>query len=264
MRETCRGVDYVFHEAALASVPRSVKDPAATNDSNVTGTLNLLIAAREAGVKRVIYAASSSAYGDMPTLPKREDMLPNPISPYAVSKLAGEHYMASFYRVYGLETVSLRYFNVFGPRQAADSPYSGVLAKFITQMLESKQPTIFGDGEQSRDFTYVDNVVQANLRACAAPAEAVCGRVFNVALGERYTLTQTFAVLKKIIGYSGEPAYGPERQGDVKHSQADITLAQKHFGYAPQVGFEEGLLRTVAWYREESDQARAVAIPIGI
>jgi UDP-glucose 4-epimerase len=251
MRETCRGVDYVFHEAALASVPRSVNDPAATNDSNVTGTLNLLIAAREAGVKRVIYAASSSAYGDTPTLPKREDMLPNPISPYAVSKLTGEHYMASFYRVYGLETVSLRYFNVFGPRQAADSPYSGVLAKFITLMLESKQPTIFGDGEQSRDFTYVDNVVQANLRACAAPAEAVCGRVFNVALGERYTLTQTFAVLKKIIGYSGEPAYGPERQGDVKHSQADITLAQKHFGYAPQVGFEEGLRRTVTWYREQ-------------
>ena len=256
MREACRGVDYIFHEAALASVPRSVQDPAATNDCNVTGTLNLLIAAREAGVKRVVYAGSSSAYGDTPTLPKREDMLPNPISPYAVSKLAGEDYMASFYWVYGLETVSLRYFNVFGSRQAADSPYSGVLAKFITLMLENKQPTIFGDGEQSRDFTYVDNVVQANLRACAAPAEAVAGRVFNIALGERYTLNQTFAELKKIIGYTGEAAYGPERAGDVKHSQADITAAKKQLGYAPQIGFEEGLRKTVQWYREQLETTR--------
>jgi len=251
MRAACRGVDYVFHEAALASVPRSVKDPVSTNDANVTGTLNLLVAAREAGVKRVIYAASSSAYGDTPTLPKREDMLPNPISPYAVSKLGGEHYMAAFYRVYGLETVSLRYFNVFGPRQAADSPYSGVLAKFISMMLEGKQPTIFGDGEQSRDFTYVDNVVQANLRACTAAREAVCGRAFNIALGERYTLNQTFAVLRGITGYQGEPAYAAERAGDVKHSQADITLATQQLGYAPPVSFEEGLHRTVAWYRQE-------------
>ncbi len=251
MRAACRGVDYVFHEAALASVPRSVKDPVSTNDANVTGTLNLLVAAREAGVKRVIYAESSSAYGDTPTLPKREDMLPNPISPYAVSKLGGEHYMAAFYRVYGLETVSLRYFNVFGPRQAADSPYSGVLAKFISMMLEGKQPTIFGDGEQSRDFTYVDNVVQANLRACTAAREAVCGRAFNIALGERYTLNQTFAVLRGITGYQGEPAYAAERAGDVKHSQADITLATQQLGYAPPVSFEEGLHRTVAWYRQE-------------
>jgi UDP-glucose 4-epimerase len=259
MREACRGVDYIFHEAALASVPRSVKDPVATNDANVTGTLNLLMAARDAGVKRVIYAGSSSAYGDTPTLPKREDMLPNPISPYAVSKLAGEHYMASFYRVYGLETVTLRYFNVFGPRQAADSPYSGVLAKFITQMLDGKQPTIFGDGEQSRDFTYVENVVQANLRACAAPADAVAGRVFNVALGSRYTLNQTFDLLKKIIGYSGAATFGPERQGDVKHSQADISAAKQAFGFAPNVGFEEGLRKTVAWYRSQTETSETAA-----
>lgn len=251
MRAACHDVDYVFHEAALASVPRSVKDPVSTNDSNITGTLNVLLAARDAGVKRVVYAASSSAYGDTPTLPKREDMAPNPISPYAVSKLACEHYMTSFYRVYGLETVSLRYFNVFGPRQAADSPYSGVLAKFITQMLRGEQPTIFGDGETSRDFTYIDNVVQANLKACAAPAEGVCGRVFNCAIGERFTLNQTFAALKNIIGYEGSVAYGAERTGDVKHSLADISLAKQHLGYEPKVGFEEGLRETVEWYRTQ-------------
>ncbi|MBV8205881.1 MAG: SDR family oxidoreductase [Acidobacteria bacterium] len=260
MQRVCRGVDYVFHEAALASVPRSVKDPISSNDSNVTGTLNILVAARDAGVKRVVYAASSSAYGDTPTLPKREDMLPNPISPYAVSKLAGEHYMASFYRVYGLETVSLRYFNVFGPRQAADSPYSGVLAKFITLMLEGRQATIFGDGEQSRDFTYIDNVVQANLRACGAPAAAVAGRMFNIALGTRFTLNQTFAALKKIIGYNGNAAYGPEREGDVKHSQADITEARRQFGFDPKVSFEEGLDKTVAWYRTQMTQAEPATV----
>ena len=259
MQRACRGVDVVFHQAALASVPRSVKDPISTNDTNVNGTLNVLVAARDAGVKRVIYAASSSAYGDTPTLPKREEMLPVPISPYAVSKLAGEHYMASFYRLYGLETVALRYFNVFGPRQAADSPYSGVLAKFISQMLEGEQPTIFGDGEQSRDFTYVENVVQANLRASTAPAEAAAGRMFNVALGERYTLNQMFSELKKIIGYRGEPAFGPERQGDVKHSHADISLARQQLGYAPKVGFVEGLRRTVDWYRGQIEKMGAVA-----
>lgn len=251
VREACRGVDYIFHEAALASVPRSVKDPISSNNANVSGTVNVLTAARDAGVKRVVYAASSSAYGDTPTLPKRENMVPSPISPYAVSKLSGEHYMASFYRVYGLETVSLRYFNVFGPRQAADSPYSGVLAKFISQMLEGKQATIFGDGEQSRDFTYIDNVLQANLKACAAPAEAIAGRVFNIALGKRYTLNETFILLRRIIAYRGEPAFTKERAGDVKHSQADITLAEHAFGYAPQVGFEEGLRKTVSWYRSE-------------
>jgi UDP-glucose 4-epimerase len=201
-------------------------------------------------VKRVVYAASSSAYGDTPTLPKREDMLPNPISPYATAKLAGEYYMTSFYRCYGLETVCLRYFNVFGPRQDPSSPYSGVLAKFITQMLEGEAPTVFGDGKQSRDFTYVDNVVEANLLASAAPASEVAGRVFNVATGSRIDLTQTFHFLKKLTGYSGELKYGPERSGDVKHSLADISRAEKHMGYRPKVNFEEGLARTIAWYRD--------------
>ena len=255
LRPLLRGVDYVFHEAALASVPRSVKDPAASNAANVTGTLNVLLAARDAGVKRLVYAASSSAYGDTPTLPKHEAMTPDPISPYAVSKLAGEHYMTAFYRVYGLETVSLRYFNVFGPRQAADSPYSGVLAKFITRMLAGEQPTIDGDGEQSRDFTFVSNVVEANLLACSAPAKKVAGQMFNVALGERADLNQTYAILQKLTGYSGVPAYGPPREGDVKHSLADITRARAALSYEPKVGFEEGLRQTVAWYREQMKAA---------
>src|SRR5713226_5101057 len=190
LHRACRGVDYVFHEAAIPSVPRSVQDPLGNNRANVDGTLNLLVAARDAKVKRVIYAASSSAYGDTPTLPKREDMLPYPISPYATAKLASEYYMTSFYRCYGLETVCLRYFNEFGPRQDPASPYSGVLAKFITQMLRGEAPTIFGDGKQSRDFTYVDNVAQANLLACTAPSGEVAGGVFNVATGRRTDLYQ--------------------------------------------------------------------------
>jgi len=249
LHQACRGVDYVLHEAAIPSVPRSVKDPLESNRANVDGTLNLLVAARDAKVKRVVYAASSSAYGDTPTLPKREDMLPYPISPYATAKLASEYYMTSFYRCYGLETVCLRYFNVFGPRQDPASPYSGVLAKFITQMLEGEAPTIFGDGKQSRDFTYVDNVAQANLLACTAPSGEVAGGVFNVATGRRTDLYQTFQILKKLTGYSGEVKYGPEREGDVKHSLADISLAEKHLRYKPKVDFEEGLTRTVAWYR---------------
>jgi UDP-glucose 4-epimerase len=249
LHQACRGVDYVLHEAAIPSVPRSVKDPLESNRANVDGTLNLLVAARDAKVKRVVYAASSSAYGDTPTLPKREDMLPYPISPYATAKLASEYYMTSFYRCYGLETVCLRYFNVFGPRQDPASPYSGVLAKFITQMLEGEAPTIFGDGKQSRDFTYVDNVAEANLLACTAPSGEVAGGVFNVATGRRTDLYQTFQILKKLTGYSGEVKYGPEREGDVKHSLADISLAEKHLGYKPKVDFGEGLTRTVAWYR---------------
>jgi UDP-N-acetylglucosamine/UDP-N-acetyl-alpha-D-glucosaminouronate 4-epimerase len=251
LHQACRGMDYVLHEAAIPSVPRSVKDPWGNNRANVDGTLNLLIAARDAKVKRVVYAASSSAYGDTPTLPKREDMLPNPISPYATAKLASEYYMTSFYRCYGLETVCLRYFNVFGPRQDPSSPYSGVLAKFITQMLDGQAPTIFGDGKQSRDFTYIDNVVQANLLACAAPGTEVAGRVFNVATAQRVDLHQTFQILKKLTGYSSEVNYGPERAGDVKHSLADISLAEKHLGYKPKVDFEEGLARTIAWYRQQ-------------
>jgi UDP-glucose 4-epimerase len=207
------------------------------------------VAARDAKVKRVVYAASSSAYGDTPTLPKHEAMTPNPISPYAVAKLTGEYYMTSFFRCYGLETVSLRYFNIFGPRQDANSPYSGVLAKFITQMLVGEQPTIYGDGETSRDFTYVDNAVQANLLACSAPAASVAGGVFNVATGTRFTLKETYAHLQKLTKFAGDPSYGPERAGDVKHSLADISLAKKHLGYTPQVDFETGLQRTVAWYR---------------
>jgi len=238
-------------------VPRSVKDPLESNRANVDATVNLLIAARDAKVKRVVYAASSSAYGDTPTLPKREDMTPNPISPYAVAKLTGEYYMKSFWRCYGLETVSLRYFNIFGPRQDPTSPYSGVLAKFITQMLQCEQPTIFGDGTQSRDFTYVENVVNANLLACTALADEVAGKMFNIAIGSRIDLNETFRVLKKLIGYSGEPKYGPEREGDVKHSLADLSLAEKHLGYQPAVNFEEGLRRTVRWYQSSRKSASA-------
>jgi len=249
LREACVGVDYIFHEAAIASVPKSINDPLGSNRANVDGTLHLLIAARDAKVKRVVYAASSSVYGDTPTLPKREDMTPNPISPYAVAKLAGEHYMISFYRCYGLETVCLRYFNVFGPRQDPASPYSGVMAKFITQMLAGKAPTIFGDGTQSRDFTYVDNTVEANLLAAKAPAGDAAGRVFNVATGRRVDLNEMFQLLKKPTGYSGDAQYGAERAGDIKHSLADISCAEKYLGYRPTVDFEEGLRRTVEWYR---------------
>jgi UDP-N-acetylglucosamine/UDP-N-acetyl-alpha-D-glucosaminouronate 4-epimerase len=247
-QQACQGVDYVLHEAAIPSVPRSVQDPLESNRANIDATVNLLVAARDAKVKRVVYAASSSAYGDTPTLPKREDMTPNPISPYAVAKLASEHYMASFWRCYRLETVSLRYFNIFGPRQDPGSPYSGVLSRFITQMLRGEQPLIFGDGQQSRDFTFVDNAVTANLLACRAPASDVAGRVFNVATGTRIDLNETFRVLKKLTAYPGEPIYGPERAGDVNHSQADLSLATKHLGYKPTVGFEEGLRRTIDWY----------------
>jgi nucleoside-diphosphate-sugar epimerase len=250
MKHACQGVDYVLHQAAIPSVPKSVLDPLGSNQANIDGTVHVLIAARDAKVKRVVYAASSSAYGDTPTLPKHEEMMPNPISPYAVAKLASEYYMTSFFRCYGLETVCLRYFNIFGPRQDPASPYSGVLAKFITNMLNGEQPTIFGDGSQSRDFTYIDNTVSANLLACKAPAQAV-GQVFNVATGHRIDLNETFNMLKKITGYKGDVKYGPERAGDVKHSLADISKAEKHLGYRPSVYFEEGLKKTVEWYRTQ-------------
>jgi nucleoside-diphosphate-sugar epimerase len=257
IRQSCEGVDYVFHEAAIPSVPKSVLDPLGSNLANVDGTLNVLLAARDAKVKRVVYAASSSAYGDTPTLPKHEAMSPDPISPYAVAKLTGEYYMTSFYRCYGLETVSLRYFNIFGPRQDPSSPYSGVLAKFSLQMLRGEQPTIFGDGEQSRDFNYIDNAVAANLLACSAPASECAGRVFNVATARRATLNETFELLKPLTGYTGKINYEPERGGDIKHSLADISLAQRHLGYKPLVSFEEGLRRTVEWYKSETVGARA-------
>lgn len=257
MHSACDGVDYLLHQAAIPSVPKSVLDPLGSNQANVDGTVNVLVAARDAKVKRVVYAASSSAYGDTPTLPKHEEMTPNPISPYAVAKLASEYYMTSFYRCYGLETVALRYFNIFGPRQDPTSPYSGVLAKFITQMLNGEQPTVFGDGEQSRDFTYIDNAVSANLLACRAPADQAAGRVFNVATGRRANLKETFSILKKIIGFPGDLKFAPERAGDVKHSLADISKAEKDLGYEPLVHFEDGLKKTVDWYRAQAKMAAA-------
>jgi UDP-glucose 4-epimerase len=249
MRDACAGVDYVLHQAAIPSVPKSVAAPVPSHDANVNGTFNLLLAARDAKVKRVVYAASSSAYGETPTLPKREDMAPEPISPYAVQKLTGEMYMKSFYRVYGLETVSLRYFNVFGPFQDPGSMYSGVLAKFCLAMLRGDTPTIYGDGEQSRDFTYIDNTVMGNILAATAPASEVAGKMFNMATGNRITLNQTVEILRKLTGYNGKVNYGPERNGDIKHSLADISLAERHLGYKPLVDFETGLKRTVAWYK---------------
>jgi nucleoside-diphosphate-sugar epimerase len=249
MQKACAGVDFVLHQAAVPSVPKSVKDPLGSNRANVDGTVNLLVAARDAKVKRVVYAASSSAYGDTPTLPKHEAMKPDPISPYAVAKLASEQYMISFYRCYGLETVCLRYFNIFGPRQDPSSPYSGVLAKFITLMLRGERPTIYGDGEQSRDFTYIDNAVAANLLACEADGKAA-GQVFNVATGRRVTLNEIFKLLQGLTGYSGQPIYEAERGGDIKHSLADISKAEAGIGYKPLVDFEEGLRRTVEWYRK--------------
>src|SRR5205807_566322 len=210
MNKACESVDYVLHQAAIPSVPKSVLDPLGSNRANVDGTVNVLVAARDAKVKRVVYAASSSAYGDTPTLPKHEEMAPHPLSPYAVAKLASEYYMVSFFHCYGLETVCLRYFNIFGPRQDPTSPYSGVLAKFITQMLRGEPPTIFGDGEQSRDFTYIDNAVEANLLACQAPTQEAAGQVFNIATGRRVTLNETFKLLQGLTSYSGAPKYGPE------------------------------------------------------
>ena len=250
MLHACEGVDVIFHEGALPSVPRSVKDPVPSHECNINGTFNLLNAAKAAGVKRVVYAASSSAYGNQPEMPRRETMVPMPISPYAVQKLTGELYMKSYWQVYGLETVCLRYFNIFGPRQVPDSPYSGVMAKFILQMMRGEQPTIFGTGDQGRDFTYIDNAVSANLLAASAPADSVAGRVFNVACGERHTLKETFAVLADLLEFKQPVLFGPERNGDVRDSLADVSAAREAFGYQPLVGFEEGLRRTVAWYRE--------------
>jgi UDP-glucose 4-epimerase len=250
MHEACQGIDFVFHVGALASVPRSVNDPRTSHTANVEGTFNLLEGARAAGVKRVVYSASSSAYGDQPGFPRRETMAPAPISPYAVQKLVGEYYMSSYWQVYGLETVNLRYFNIFGPRQDPSSPYSGVMARFALQMLRGERPTIFGDGEQGRDFTYIDNVMSANFLAMEAAADKVAGRVFNIACGEQYTLNETYRVLADLLDFREQPAYGPVRAGDVRDSLADISAAREAFGYEPLVGFEEGLRRTVAWYRE--------------
>jgi nucleoside-diphosphate-sugar epimerase len=251
VRRAVEGVDYILHQGALPSVQRSVDNPLASHAVNATGTLNLLVAAREAGVKRVVYAASSSVYGDSPTLPKQEDMIPRPKSPYAVSKLAGEQYCRAFTEVYGLETVCLRYFNVFGPRQDPTSQYSGVIPLFITAMLQGGSPTVHGDGLQSRDFSYISNVVHANLLAAAAPGAA--GRVFNVACGQRYTLLDMIAALNDILGTQTEPVHTEPRVGDVRHSLADISAAQEALGYRVLVDFVDGLRQTVAWYRESGN-----------
>jgi UDP-N-acetylglucosamine/UDP-N-acetyl-alpha-D-glucosaminouronate 4-epimerase len=239
--------DYVIHLAARTSVPRSVKDPVDTNRINVDGTLNVLVAARDNKVKRVVFAASSSAYGDTPTLPKSEDMPSVPISPYGVSKYVGELYAQTFGRCYGLENVSLRYFNIFGPRQDPDSPYSGVLSRFSTAFLDSTPPVVFGDGEQTRDFTYVDNAVQANILACEAPSAS--GRTFNVGTGHAVSLNKVLQMLQKASGKTLETKYEPAREGDIRDSLADIRLAKEFLGYEPTVLFEEGLERTFAWYQ---------------
>jgi UDP-glucose 4-epimerase len=261
MKSACEGIDYILHQGALASVPRSVKDPLTSHESNINGTLNLLIAARDARVKRIVYAASSSAYGDQPTQPKQEDMLPRPLSPYAVQKLTCEYYIQSFYRAYGLEGVCLRYFNIFGPRQAADSPYSGVIAQFTYKMMAGATPTIFGDGLTSRDFNYVDNAVSANLLACTAPSEVATGRVFNIGTGQSHTLNDVYAAIASQLDFTRKPIYGPERPGDIKHSLADITRATAELGYQPRAHFHEGLKKTVAWYLEEQEKKQAAVHP---
>jgi UDP-glucose 4-epimerase len=260
MRSACEGVEYILHQAALASVPRSVKDPLTSHESNINGTLNLLLAARDAGVRRIVYAASSSAYGDQPTQPKQEEMPPLPLSPYAVQKLACEYYIQAFYRTYGLEGVCLRYFNIFGPRQAADSPYSGVIAKFTTMMMADETPTIFGDGLTSRDFNYVDNAVSANLLACQAPSAVATGRVFNIGTGESHTLNEVYVAIAGQLGFTGKPLYGPPRAGDIRHSLADIHRAGKELGYQPKARFHDGLKKTVAWYLAEKGKRAASAL----
>jgi len=247
IRPDFEGVDYVVHLAAIPSVPRSVADPLTSNSANIDGTLNVLLAARDAGVKRVAFAASSAAYGDHPALPRVESQEPRPLSPYALTKLTGEYYCKIFTRVYGLETVSLRYFNIFGPHQSPDSPYSGVLSLFISAYMNGQTPTLFGDGEQSRDFTYVDNAVDATLRACTAPDAS--GQVINVGTGERHTLNETIKILDRIFGRQVTPRYDAPRTGDARHSHADISLARKLLDYEPGVRFEEGLNKTVDWFR---------------
>jgi nucleoside-diphosphate-sugar epimerase len=246
-RRVTEGVDFVLHQAALPSVPRSVKDPITSNRANVDATLNVLVAARDAKVRRLVFAGSSSAYGNTQTLPKHEEMPNNPLSPYALQKVVGEQYLQMFTSLYDLETVTIRYFNVFGPRQDPSSPYSGVISLFAAALLENRAPTIYGDGEQTRDFTYVANVVDGVLRACEAPRAS--GQIINVATGTRISLNQLFEAMRRLIGVDIKPQYAGDRAGDVRDSQADITRAREILGYQPLVSFEEGLRRTVDWYR---------------
>ena len=247
VRRACEGIDFVLHEAAIPSVPRSIDDPITTNEVNINGTLNVLKASYENKVRRVVYAASSSAYGDTAVLPKKEDMIPSPLSPYAVSKLTGEYYCRVFTNVYGLETVSLRYFNIFGPRQDPNSTYAAVVPRFITALLKGESPTVYGDGEQSRDFTYIENVIHANINACYAPS-AAAGRVLNIACGTRFTLNTVLRKLEEIVDKKANPKYLPPKKGDVKHSQADITNAANYIQYKIEVDFETGLRRTVDYF----------------
>jgi UDP-glucose 4-epimerase len=257
VRQAMRGVQLVFHQAALASVPRSVGDPMATHRACVDGTLHVLLAARDAGVRRVVYAASSSAYGNSVRLPKRESDPTAPLSPYAVAKLAGEHYCAAFSEVYGLETVRLRYFNVFGPRQTPDSPYAAVIPLFIQSLTTGQKPLIHGNGDQSRDFTYITDVIQANLLAAVAPGAS--GKVYNVACGRRTSLLQLVGHLNTLLGTNIAPTHGPERVGDVKHSQADIERAQADLGYQPTTDMLAGLTRCLEWW--EKCQAKSFLKP---
>src|SRR6187401_3519922 len=246
-REAVRGADYVLHQAAIPSVPRSVEDPVTSNRANIDASLNLLVAARDAKVRRVVYAGSSSAYGNTPTLPKVETMPTAPLSPYALQKLVAEQYCQMFTTLYGLETVTIRYFNVFGPRQDPSSPYSGVISLFISALCEGRRPTIYGDGEQTRDFTYVANVVDGVLRA--TEAQGASGEVINVATGGRISLNQLFRTIRDLVGASVEPVHAELRAGDVRDSQADIEKAKRVLGYSPKVSFEDGLRETIAWYR---------------
>jgi nucleoside-diphosphate-sugar epimerase len=246
-RRAVKGIDYVLHQAAIPSVPRSVQDPITSNRANIDASLNVLVAARDARVKRLVYAGSSSAYGNTPTLPKVETMATAPLSPYALQKLVAEQYCQMFTALYGLETVTIRYFNVFGPRQDPSSPYSGVISLFISALCDGRQPTIYGDGEHTRDFTYVANVVDGVLRACTA--DGASGEVINVATGGRISLNTLFNAIRELVGATLSPQYADPRSGDVKDSQADISKARRVLGYQPSVSFEEGLARTVAWYR---------------
>jgi UDP-glucose 4-epimerase len=248
-QKAVQGMEYVFHQGALPSVQRSVEDPESSNAVNVGGTLNILLSARDHGVKRVMYAASSSVYGDTPTLPKHEEMPPNPLSPYALQKHVGEHYCRLFYQLYGLETISLRYFNIFGPKQDPNSLYSAVIPKFIDALLEGRPPIIYGDGEQSRDFTYIENVVQANLLAMSA--DQLHGEAVNIACGQRISLNQLWSALKEILGSKQDPIYQEPRRGDVKHSLADIRKAKELIQYGPKVGIEMGLRKTVDFFRNQ-------------
>ncbi len=247
-RSAMKDIDFCLHQGALPSVPRSVDNPAATHRHCLNATFTLLLAARDAGIKRFVYASSSSAYGDTPTLPKIETMQPQPLSPYAAAKLAGEYYAKVFYEVFGLKTISLRYFNVFGPHQDPTSQYAAVIPAFVTAILKDEQPTVFGDGEQSRDFTYVDNVVEANL--LAAKAKKTSGEVINIACGQAITVNETIDIINELVGRNIKPIYTDPRPGDVKHSLADISLAKKLIGFKPKISFRQGLEKAIGWYRD--------------